>query len=155
MGAQSALGRRRRTLAEIDARLVALVDRVTRRMRAAGRVGRTVILRLRFDDFTRATRSRTLWRPTADTQTILLVARELLVEAGPELRRRGLTLVGITVTNLEDARALQLVLPFALDRREALDAALDAVRDRYGTKAVTRGVLLGRELGPAVPLLPD
>jgi len=155
VGAQSALGRRRRTLVEIDARLVALVDRVTRRMRAAGRVGRTVILRLRFDDFTRATRSRTLWRATADTQTILLVARELLVEVGPELRRRGLTLVGITVTNLEDARALQLVLPFALDRREALDAALDAVRDRYGTSAVTRGVLLGRELGPAVPLLPD
>ena len=155
MGAQSALGRRRRTPDEIDARLVALVDRVTRRMRAAGRVGRTIILRLRFDDFTRATRSRTLWRPTADTQTILLAARELLVEATPELRRRGLTLVGITVTNLEDARALQLVLPFALDRREALDAALDAVRDRYGTKAVTRGVLLGRELGPAVPLLPD
>ena len=155
MGAQSALGRRRRTPDEIDARLVALVDRVTGRMRAAGRVGRTVTLRLRFDDFTRATRSRTLWRPTADTQTILLAARELLVEAMPELRRRGLTLVGITVTNLEDARALQLVLPFALDRREALDAALDAVRDRYGTKAVTRGVLLGRELGPAVPLLPD
>ncbi|HSJ93075.1 MAG TPA: DNA polymerase IV, partial [Gaiellaceae bacterium] len=155
MGAQSALGRRRRTPDEIDARLVALVDRVTRRMRAAGRVGRTIILRLRFDDFTRATRSRTLWRPTADTQTILLAARELLVEATPELRRRGLTLVGITVTNLEDARALQLVLPFALDRREALDAALDAVRDRYGTKAVTRGVLLGRELGPAVSLLPD
>ena len=155
MGAQSALGRRRRTPDEIDARLVALVDRVTRRMRAAGRVGRTIILRLRFDDFTRATRSRTLWRPTADTQTILLAARELLVEATPELRRRGLTLVGITVMNLEDARALQLVLPFALDRREALDAALDAVRDRYGTKAVTRGVLLGRELGPAVPLLPD
>ena len=155
MGAQSALGRRRRTPDEIDARLVALVDRVTGRMRAAGRVGRTVILRLRFDDFTRATRSRTLWRPTADTQTILLAARDLLVEATPELRRRGLTLVGITVTNLEDARALQLVLPFALDPREALDGAIDSVRDRFGATAVTRAVHLGRDPGPTVPLLPD
>jgi DNA polymerase-4 len=155
MGAQSALGRRPRSPAEIDARLVALVDRVTGRMRAAGRVGRTVILRLRFGDFTRATRSRTLWRPTAETQTILLAARELLIEAAPLLRTRGLTLVGITVTNLEDARALQLVLPFALDRREALDGAIDTVRDRFGATAVTRAVLLGRDPGPTVPLLPD
>ena len=155
MGAQSALGRRPRSFAEIDARLVALVDRVTGRMRAAGRVGRTVILRLRFGDFTRATRSRTLWRPTAETQTILLAARELLIEAAPLLRTRGLTLVGITVTNLEDARALQLVLPVALDRREALDGAIDTVRDRFGATAVTRAVLLGRDPGPTVPLLPD
>jgi DNA polymerase-4 len=155
MGAQSALGRRPRSFAEIDARLVALVDRVTGRMRAAGRVGRTVILRLRFGDFTRATRSRTLWRPTAETQTILLAARELLIEAAPLLRTRGLTLVGITVTNLEDARAIQLLLPFALDRREALDGAIDTVRDRFGATAVTRAVLLGRDPGPTVPLLPD
>jgi DNA polymerase-4 len=155
MGAQSALGRRPRSFAEIDARLVALVDRVTGRMRGAGRVGRTVILRLRFGDFTRATRSRTLWRPTAETQTILLAARELLIEAAPLLRTRGLTLVGITVTNLEDARAIQLLLPFALDRREALDGAIDTVRDRFGATAVTRAVLLGRDPGPTVPLLPD
>ncbi|HEY7564940.1 MAG TPA: DNA polymerase IV, partial [Acidimicrobiia bacterium] len=59
IGSQSALGRRKRSAAEIDERLVAIVDRVTRRMRKAERVGRTVTLRLRFDDFTRATRSHT------------------------------------------------------------------------------------------------
>ncbi len=155
MGAQSATGRRRRTPAEADATLLALVDRVTRRMRAARRVARTVILRLRFGDFTRATRSRTLLRPTADTETILVAARELLLEAAPLIRNRGLTLVGITLTNLEDARAVQLVLPFSVDRREALDAALDEARERFGATAVTRGVLVGRDLGPAVPLLPD
>ena len=155
MGAQRALGRRRRSFGEIDAALVGLVDRVTQRMRAAGRVGRTVVLRLRFDDFSRATRSRTLLRPTAETQTILVAARELLVTAAPEFRRRGLTLVGITVANLEDARAVQLVLPLALDRREGLDIALDTVRDRFGPTAVTRAILLGRAPGPTVPLLPD
>ena len=67
IGSQRALGRSPRSPADLDAVLVGLVDRVTRRMRAAGRVGRTVVLRLRFDDFSRATRSHTLHRATAET----------------------------------------------------------------------------------------
>ena len=95
---------RPRSPAEIDAILVGLVDRVTGRMRKADRVGRTVVLRLRFDDFSRATRSLTMARPTAETQTILAALRELVAAAAPEIRRRGLTLVGISVTNLDDER---------------------------------------------------
>src|SRR3954451_7667068 len=60
-GARRALGRRRRSPEELDAVLVALVDRLARRLRAARRVCRTVVLRLRFDDFSRATRSHTMW----------------------------------------------------------------------------------------------
>jgi DNA polymerase-4 len=156
MGAQRALGRARRsTPADIDASLVALVDRVTRRMRAAGRVGRTVTLRLRFDDFSRATRSHTLARATSSTHTILATARGLVAEAMPLIRRRGLTLVGVAVGNLGDDRAVQLELPFRRGSTTALDAAVDEVRDRFGTAAVTRAVLLGRDPGIAVPLLPD
>ncbi len=155
MGAQRALGRGRRTLDDIDTSLVGLVDRVTRRMRAADRAGRTVILRLRFDDFSRATRSHTLAEATAETYAILAAARGLLAAAAQTIERRGLTLVGITVTNLEDARAVQLALPFERDRHASLDAALDLVRERFGTTAVTRAVLLGREQGLTVPLLPD
>src|SRR5207248_3319673 len=114
IGSQCALGRSRKTPDAVDAVLVSIVDRVTRRMRAAGRVGRTVVLRLRFGDFSRATRSHPLPRPTAHTQTILVTARWLLATAMPEIERRGLTLVGIAVANLEDDGALQLVLP--LDR---------------------------------------
>jgi DNA polymerase-4 len=155
MGAQRALGRRRRSFQEIDTALVGLVDRVTGRMRAANRAGRTVILRLRFDDFSRATRSYTLGEATAETYAILAAARGLLAAAAQTIERRGLTLVGITVTNLEDARSVQLALPFERDRHAALDAALDAVRERFGTSAVTRAVLLGRDSGLTVPLLPD
>jgi DNA polymerase IV len=155
MGAQRALGRARRsTPADIDASLVALVDRVTRRMRSAGRVGRTVTLRLRFDDFSRATRSHTLARATSSTPTILATARGLLAGATPLVRRRGLTLVGVAVGNLGDDRHVQLELPFGRPT-SALDAALDEVRDRFGTAAVTRAVLLGRDPGLTVPLLPD
>ena len=155
IGAQRALGRSAKTPASIDASLVALVDRVTRRMRFAERVGRTVVLRLRFDDFTRATRSHTLPRATAHTGTILATARGLLASAAPLIASQGLTLVGVAVANLDDVRAVQLTLP--LDAREegALDAALDGVRERFGTRAITRGVLLGRDQGIAMPLLPD
>jgi DNA polymerase IV len=155
IGSQCALGRSRKTPDAVDAVLVSLVDRVTRRMRLAGRVGRTVVLRLRFGDFSRATRSHTLPRPTAHTQTVLLTARWLLAGAMPEIERRGLTLVGVAVANLEDDAALQLVLPFDRFSGSALDAALDEVRRRFGSAAVTRAVLLGREQGFTVPLLPD
>ena len=155
IGSQCALGRSRKTPEAVDTVLISLVDGVTRRMRSAGRVGRTVVLRLRFGDFSRATRSHTLPRPTAHTQTILGTAQWLLAAAAPEIERRGLTLVGVAVANLEDDGALQLVLPFDSGSGTALDAALDEVRRRFGSAAVTRAVLLGRDPGPVVPLLPD
>ena len=155
IGSQRALGLRPRSTEAIDAVLVGLVDRVTGRMRKAGRVGRTVTLRLRFRDFSRATRSHTLPRPTSETETILTTARWLLTTATPLIERQGLTLVGISVANLEDGRAVQLVLPFERRSRGALDEALDEVRERFGPRAVVRAVLLGRNLGLEVPLLPD
>jgi DNA polymerase IV len=154
IGSQRALGRRRRPPDAIDAVVIGLVDRVTRRMRTAGRVGRTVTLRLRFDDFSRATRSHTLRWPTSETRPILAAARALLATATPLIAERGLTLVGITVANLDDDDAVQLMLPF--ERAGApLDTVVDAVRERFGTSAVTRAVLLGNEGPPPPPLLPD
>ena len=153
IGAQRALGRSRTSPQEIDASLAGLVDRVARRMRVAGRTGRTVVLRLRFDDFTRATRSHTLPYPTASTRAILETARGLLALALPVIERRGITLVGVAVGNLGEGRSFQPMLPFEQDT-DALDAALDEVRLRFGSAAVTRAVLLGRER-QAMPLLPD
>ena len=155
MGAQSAFRPSSLTIGAIDPVLIGLVERVTRRMRAAGRAGRTVVLRLRFGDFTRATRSQTLPRATAQTRTVLTTARGLLVAAMPMIEGRGLTLLGISVSNLEDVRIAQLALPSDLRAAMALDAAVDEVRDRFGTSALTRAVLLGRSRGFSVPLLPD
>ena len=155
IGSQRALGRSGRSPDVVDAAVVALVDRVTRRMRAAHRVGRTVVLRLRFADFTRATRSHTLSRSTAETHTILDTVRELFTTATPLIERQGLTLVGVAVGNLDNEGAVQLTLPFEGYDAAALDAALDDVRERFGSNAVTRAVLLGRDQGLTVPLLPD
>ncbi len=154
-GAQRALGSRPRKPEEIEAVLAGLVDRVTGRMRKADRPGRTVTLRLRFADFTRATRSRTLPRATAATQTILDTARDLLTEVLPLIETRGLTLVGVAVGNLGRHGFVQLELPFRKPDRGALDSAMDAVRERFGSAAVTRGALVGKDPGLVMPMLPD
>jgi DNA polymerase-4 len=172
IGSQSAFGRRHRSFEDLEALLAALVDRVARRLRAGERIGRTFTLRLRFDDYTRATRSATLHQTagagaTGATATWLQVGRRLLREARPLIEERGCTLLGITISGLADARSEQLELPLGLDRlsqpgghsapqggRE-LDTALDAVRDRFGKAAVTRAVLVGRQTGPEMPTLPD
>jgi DNA polymerase-4 len=156
MGAQHALGRRSpKSFELLDTTLVALVDRLARRLRAARRVCRTVAIRLRFDDFSRATRSHTLAEATADTVTILATARGLLVGSYPLIRSQGITLIGVTLGNLENDGAIQLSLPLDARPTRALDAALDDIRDRFGTGAITRAVLVGRDQDPTVPLLPD
>ena len=156
------LAARARPEAEVDGRRSthrssALVDRVTRRMRTAGRVGRTVVLRLRFDDFVAATRSHTLPRPTAHTDTILATARApagrgLAADRGSS----GLTLVGVAVGNLDDDDAVQLTLPFDRHSGSALDARprrrARALRVRRPSPAPCSS---GRDPGMTVPMLPD
>ena len=170
VGAQRALGRRHATPADLDAHLVALIDRVTRRLRAGERIGRTVTLRLRFGDYTRATRSATLGavagpggsQATGATEVWVATARTLLRAALPLIEERGCTLIGVSISGLADARTEQLELPLewpgpegARRRTSILDGALDAVKDKYGTGAVTRAVLLGRASGIEAPQLPD
>jgi DNA polymerase IV len=143
-GSQSALGRWSGSEEALDAVVVSLADRITRRMRAGASVGRTVTVRFRFDDFSRATRSRTMPTASAATSAVLTTARAVIAEAMPVIRRRGLTLVGLTVTNLERGRAgEQLELPLGGRARNGLDAAIDELRDRFGVGAITRGTLLG------------
>jgi DNA polymerase IV len=155
IGTQRALGRRLRAPDVLDTDLIALVDRLARRLRKAHRVCRTVTLRLRFDDFSRATRSHTLPEATADTLVLLTAGRLLLHDAMPTIEARGLTLLGITFSNLFGDDAIQLALPFGRTWSADIDRTLDTVSERFGSKAVTRGVLLGRREGLQVPLLPD
>jgi DNA polymerase IV len=159
MGAQRALGRAgsRMSPAELDAVVIALINRITARMRSAGRTGRTVVLRLRFDDFSRATRSHTLPWATSSTQPILAIARRLVASAAPVIAERGLTMVGFSVADIDRSGVEQLMLPFtaACAQPAAVDAAIDRVRRRYGKSALTRGVLVGRDPGLEMPHLPD
>ncbi|GGU86611.1 DNA polymerase IV [Lentzea flava] len=152
IGSQRALGR---SPHDLDAILASLIDSTSRRLRTAHRACRTVVLRLRFADFTRATRSHTLAHPTADTETLLVTARRLLTAAMPEIDGRGITLLGVSLANLHGEDQIQLMLPFDDLEPGALDAALDRLKDRFGAASVTRAAMLGRDPGISVPLLPD
>lgn len=145
VGAQHAIGRGPHRRPDVEAHLMALVDRVCRRTRAGHRVGRTVTLRLRFGDFTRATRSHTIPEASAHTDTVQRVALTLLDEAWPLIEGRGITLVGVALTNLHDDSAVQMALPFEARDDPALDSSLDAVRERFGSAAVTRAAMVGRD----------
>jgi len=155
VGAQRALGRSARAEAEVGAILDGLVDGIAHRLRGGHRVARTVVLRLRFDDFSRVTRSRMVPQATAETRPIQDAARELLAAARPVIRARGLTLIGVAVTNLDDDAAVQLAFPLERAAGDALDRALDEVRDRFGASMVSRASLLGRDRGWSMPMLPD
>ena len=157
IGSQRALGQTGRSDDELDAMLSGLVDRVTSRLRTGDRLCRTVVLRLRFGDFTKATRSHTLPSATDRTEVLLAALRGLLHGALPTVHERGITLLGVSLAALDDRDSLQLELPFgrAPDDPRALDAAMDAIRIRYGTDAITRAVLLGKDPGMAMPILPD
>jgi DNA polymerase IV len=137
IGTQSAFASGGRSGSDLDTLLVTLVDRVARRARAANRAGRTVTLRFRFADFSRATRSRTLPHPTAGTATILAAGRALLAAARSLIEQRGITLLGITVANLTDEAQLELPLESRFD--PALDLAIDEIRRRFGNEAIRRG----------------
>ncbi len=90
---------------------------------------------------------------TAETSVILGAARGLLAGVAPLIEGRGLTLIGVSLGNLRDDRAVQLALPF--DQGMAVDEAVDGVRERFGSAAITPAVLLGRDQGVSVPMLPD
>ena len=157
IGSQRALGQKRRTADELDAMLAGLVDRVAGRLRSGERLCRTVVLRLRFGDWTRATRSHTLPRPSDNTAALLAALRSLLAAALPMIMDRGITLIGVSLAGLDDVDSLQLELPFERpsEAPRALDAALDTIRERYGTAAVQRAVLLNKDQGMSMPTLPD
>ncbi|HMS75911.1 DNA polymerase IV [Gordonia sp. (in: high G+C Gram-positive bacteria)] len=155
IGAQRALGRRPKTRADLDTTVIAIVDGLGKRLRKAERLCRTVVLRIRFDDFSRATRSRTLWEPTDRTDVIMSTARTLLDDAAGLLTDRGCTLVGVSLTNLDDTDAVQLTLPFDADHGAELDTTMDSLRERFGRDAVTRAVLVGHHHGADAPMLPD
>lgn len=164
---QVVTGRRRRSIgsqrsfpkgklhrAESEAILLEVVDRVTNRLRAADRVARTVVLRLRFNDFKAATRSRSFTQATSSTALIHRMAKQLLDDAWPEAQERGLTRVGISVTNLSNADAVQLAFDLDDGMPIELDETIDGIRDRFGSASIGRATLVNHDTR-TVPLLPD
>ncbi|HEY8218136.1 MAG TPA: DNA polymerase IV [Acidimicrobiia bacterium] len=160
MGAQSALGRRPASERLLRAELGFLADRVAARLRAHETAGRTITVRVRFTGMRSVTRALTLPAPISTTVTLTDVGLELARAAlADHPGEREVTLVAISVSNLVPETTLQLELPLELpgDRhrpgaaaasaRWALDRAMDAIRDRFGSRAVGHAPVVFREGG--------
>ncbi len=141
MGAENTFERDTRDPRELARWLAVQAERVGRELRAEGFFGRTVTLKYTYADFSKHTRSRTLDEPTHSTEDILAAATALL--AGISLERE-LRLIGISVSNLDRVGPQPKLLPDpAAERRDKLDAALDAISGKFGKTAVRRGRTLG------------
>jgi DNA polymerase-4 len=155
IGSQRALGNRPRTSGELALILTQLVDPLAKRLRDRDTVCSTVTLRLRFGDYTRATRSQTLGVPTDRTEVLLGVALQLLASVDDAIDERGVTLIGVSFSHLAHEDTVQPELPIDWHDGARLDTALDAVRDRFGATSVTRAALMGRDPGWSAPRLPE
>jgi DNA polymerase-4 len=149
VGAPSALGRRVATRALVREVLGHLADRVTARLRAKDRAGRTITTRVRFADMRSVTRSLTLPWPVAATLTVTDVAEQLAWSAigDPEGAPVEISLLGVSVSHLVIHSAVQLELALSPDdvqrpgcatgaARWALDKSVDAVREKFGRQSV-------------------
>lgn len=161
IGAQSAFPRGSRDPAQIDSLAAALVDRTARRLRAAERACRTVSVSLRFGDFTRASRARTLPFPTDETDTILAAVRELFNASREVIELKELTLIGVSLGNLERSDTVQMELQLddgtAGSRHDnlALDQAMDEVRAKFGDGVIKRASMVDADQGVSTPTLPE
>jgi DNA polymerase-4 len=161
VGAQSALGRGLTNPEDLGRVLLRLADRVSGRMRAKARAGRTITVRVRFADMSRATRAVTLPAAVSTTAALHHAGLELLAsarEAGPN----PITLVGISVSHLEQGETLQLELPFDQGdptragspigaAHRMIDEQVDVARDRFGKDSVGRASVLLDKSGRGVP----
>lgn len=157
VGAQRAIPKKPYTPEEIDRYMAGLVEKASPRLRKTGRTARTVVLGIRFGDFSRITRSATLPRPTGNTEEFLAALRALLAPELPQIQEKGITLIGISLANLEEGAQLELDFSETAKRRAnpKVDETLDEVRRRFGKDAIKRGALLDQEKGIVQPLLPD
>jgi DNA polymerase IV len=148
-GAQSALGKKPAAASIYRPTLRHLADRVGSRLRAKSRLGRTVSVRVRFADLRSVSRSITLHAPISATATLAEIAEDLVRGAlADHPDEQAISLLAISVSDLDDHSALQLEFPLGLADEErrpgakkgmarlAVDRAVDRVRDRFGWEAI-------------------
>jgi DNA polymerase IV len=156
-GAQSAIGRKPADACVYRPTLRHLADRIGTRLRAKSRPGRTLTVRVRFADLRAVTRSVTLPAPISATTTLAEIAEDLVrAVLADHPGERSISLLAISVSNLEAHAVVQLELPLGLadearrpgtrrgEARHVADRAVDRIRDRFGWEAVGYGpVALG------------
>jgi DNA polymerase-4 len=132
-----------RDAAVLERRLTALADRAAARLRAAGLSAGRVSVKIRRADFTTYTRQCVLEPPTQDTAAVCAGAQRLLRTWLAGHRNVALRLLGVGTGDLSDVRQPDLFAERA-PRDSRLDAAIDGIRERFGSRVLTRASLLPR-----------
>ena len=127
----------------IEPELVRMADAVASRLRRSGVAARTVTLKIRFHDFTTITRAVTLPEPVDSAPLLARAAKALLAAIDPS---PGVRLVGLSASGLTDDPVRQLQFADTVDALwPDVDDAVDAIRARFGDRAIGPAVLSGRE----------
>jgi DNA polymerase-4 len=134
--------------------ILRLSERVAERVRAAEMVGKTVVLKVRFADFTTITRSRTLPEPTDVARVVYATAQRLY--QGLHLERARIRLVGVRVEGLVDAASGHHQLSW--DEREQgwreAERAMDRASARFGSGSVRPASLVEPSMRGEAPVTP-
>lgn len=130
---------------ELHRQLLHLSDRTTSRLRHAQMMARTVVLTVRFSDFTTITRSRTMARPTDVTHEVYATAVMLYQALG--LQRVRIRLLGVRVEGLTDSETtpVQARLDEPLHGWREAERAVDRAVDRFGQQAVRPASLINND----------
>jgi len=132
-------------LEDVRIRLLALTQKVGRRLRGQGLKGRTVTVKARTSDFRTMTRSQTMETATDDSGEIYHISRNLM-EKTPA-GRRPLRLIGVTVSGLTGTDSTEQGKLFpepSLRKKEKLNQALDQLERRFGSETILPSLLLDR-----------
>lgn len=129
----------------LEGELLRLADRLASRLRRSGMAARTVVLKVRFGDFATVTRSRTYPAPLDTAHELYRAALALLERAA--VGRRPVRLLGLGTEGLSESGSPRQL---GLEARpwDHLEAAVDRVRDRFGSAAVTPARLTGQRGRP-------
>jgi len=129
--------------AELEPRLLSQSQRVARRLWSAGLCGRTVVVKVKYADFTSCTKRMQLPEPVFDTDSIHAAAKELLSRF-TGIEKRGVRLTGVTVTALMAGPPPPTLFPDEdKERRQTIEEVSNAIRARFGRTSVTRATLIG------------
>lgn len=127
----------------VERTLLDLLDDVTQRLRKNAIAGQTVTVKLRTADFVTVTRQDTLAIPADTTDVIWPTVRDLLAKA--DCTEQPIRLVGVSLSTFDEVRQLSLFESPASAKSRRIASALDAVADRFGDEAISRGALLGKQ----------
>ena len=129
--------------ARLSSEIVRLADKACARLRRRGLAARCVTVKIRRADFTTYTRQRHVEPATQETRVVTAVALELLHEWITSQPRASVRLLGVGVSDLGDVPQMDLFTAPEATRNRELDAAVDRIREKFGSVALKPASALG------------